>query len=100
MDDISALATTTAPGMPSLAGIKSKESARLVAEEFEAMFVAQILAPMFEALETDGPTGGGSAEEAFRPMLVDEYAKEMTKQGGIGLADQVYTEILRMQGLE
>jgi Rod binding domain-containing protein len=100
MDDASAITGSVPQAMPSIAGVRSREAARQVAEEFETMFVAQMLAPMFESLETDGITGGGSAEKAFRPMLVDEYAKEMSKQGGIGLADQVYTEILRMQGLE
>ena len=99
MDELSALTSATQTALPGVGGVNSREAARKVAEEFEAMFIAQMLAPMFEALDTDGPTGGGSAERAFRPMLVDEYAKEMGKQGGIGLADQVYTEILRMQGL-
>ena len=99
MDDISAVQAQSNSALPSIGGIKTKEAARKVAEEFEAMFIAQMLAPMFEALETDGPTGGGAAERAFRPMLVNEYANEMTKQGGVGIADQVYGEILRMQGL-
>ena len=85
---------------PGVSGVTSREQARRVAEEFEAMFLSQMLAPMFEALDTDGLTGGGDAEKAFRPILVEEYAKQMSAQGGIGLADQVYTEILRMQGLE
>lgn len=86
--------------LPGISGVTNRDEARRIAEEFEAMFLSQMLAPMFEALETDGLTGGGEAEKAFRPMLVEEYAKQMSAQGGIGLADQVYTEILRMQGLE
>ncbi|MAK60499.1 MAG: chemotaxis protein [Ponticaulis sp.] len=100
MNELDALAASSQSALPSVAGVKDKEAARKVAEEFEAMFLTQMLAPLFESLDTDGIAGGGSAERAFRPMLVDEYAKEMSKQGGIGLADQVYTEILRMQGLE
>ncbi len=100
MDDVSALNLTRSTQSPNLGQVKTKEAARTVAEEFEAMFIAQMLAPMFESLETDGITGGGSAERAFRPMLVNEYAKEMAQQGGIGIADQVYIEILRMQGLD
>lgn len=100
MDELaSANLIKSAPGAD-IKGVRTKEAARQVAEEFEAMFIAQMLAPMFEALETDGLTGGGSAERAFRPMLVNEYAKEMAQQGGIGIASQVYTEILRMQGLD
>lgn len=100
MDELAALNLTGTNQSPNLALAKTKEAAKTVADEFEAMFIAQMLAPMFEALDTDGITGGGSAERAFRPMLVNEYAKEMSQQGGIGIADQVYTEILRMQGLD
>lgn len=100
MDDISALNLKTGNTRPDFSAVNSREAAEKVAEEFEAMFIAQMLAPMFESLDTDGPFGGGSAEKAFRPMLVEEYAKQMSAQGGIGIADQVYTEILRMQGLE
>lgn len=100
MDDISALNLNSARPAPDFSRVQSLKAARETAEEFEAMFISQMLAPMFEALDTDGPTGGGSAEQAFRPLLVDEYAKQMAQQGGIGIADQVYTEILRMQGLD
>jgi len=100
MDEIASLNVTQSPLTAGISKVKSKEAARVVAEEFESMFIAQMLAPMFESLDTDGLTGGGAGERAFRPMLVNEYAKEMAAQGGIGIADQVYTEILRMQGLD
>lgn len=95
--DLEARRNTTAPD---ISGVRTREAARKVAEEFEAMFLGQMLKPMFEPLDSDGLTGGGAGERAFRPMLVERYAEEMVAQGGIGLADQVYGEILRMQGLE
>lgn len=98
MDELTNL--PNAGSLPNVANVSTREQARRVAEDFEAMFVAQMLRPIFEGIETDGPFGGGAAERAFRPLLIDEYAKEMTASGGIGIADQVYTEILRMQGLE
>lgn len=100
MDELTATNLPTDRNMPNLAGVNSREAARTVAEEFEAMFISQLLAPMFDGLETDGPFGGGAAERAFRPMLIEEYAKQMSANGGIGIADNVYTEILRMQGLD
>ena len=99
MNELETIAATTPRNMPNVRNVQTREAAREIAEEFEAMFISQMLAPMFEALETDGLTGGGEAERAFRPMLVEQYANEMAAQGGIGLADQVYSEILRMQGL-
>jgi Rod binding domain-containing protein len=64
------------------------------------MFIAEMLGPMFEGLETDGPFGGGNAEATFRPMLIDQYAEAIAKGGGVGIAESVLKEILKMQGLE
>jgi len=33
----------------------------------------------------------------FRSMLTAEYGKQVTKRGGLGIADQVYRELLRAQ---
>jgi flagellar protein FlgJ len=55
------------------------------------------LQPMFADLSTDGPFGGGHAEKIWRAMMVDEVGKAMAKSGGIGLADYVQREILRVQ---
>ena len=40
------------------------------------------------------------AEQVFRPMLLEQYADAVSKGGGVGIADAVLKEILRMQGLE
>jgi Rod binding domain-containing protein len=53
---------------------------------------------MFEGLPTDGLGGGGAGEAMFRPMLVQRYAEAMSKAGGIGLADNVMAEMIRLQG--
>jgi Rod binding domain-containing protein len=83
-----------------VSGVKTREQAKAVAEQFERMFISEMLAPMFQGIETDGPMGGGNAEATFRPMLIDQYADAIAKGGGIGIADSVLKEILRMQGLE
>jgi flagellar protein FlgJ len=86
--------------VPSIAGVKTRQQAEAVAEQFERMFVSEMLKPMFEGIKTDGPFGGGNAEDTFRPMLLDQYADGVAKSGGIGIKDAVLKEILRMQGLE
>ncbi len=73
---------------------------RRVAEEFEAVFIAEMLAPMFESLSTEGLGGGGQGEQMFRPMLVERYAEAISQAGGVGIAESVMREMLRMQGLE
>ncbi len=72
-------------------------AAREAAEQFEAVFLSQMLAPMFETVPTDGFMGGGHAEQVYRGMMVEEMSKELAKQGGVGIADSVYREILKLQ---
>ncbi|MEQ8282822.1 MAG: rod-binding protein [Parvibaculum sp.] len=67
------------------------------ARDFEAQFVSVLLQPMFEGTGEDSAFGGGPGENMFRSLLVEQYGREMTKSGGIGLADAVYREILKMQ---
>lgn len=83
-----------------VSGVKTRAQAEEVARQFERMFISEMLAPMFQGLETDGPTGGGNAEATFRPMLIDQYADAIARGGGIGISDAVLKEILRLQGLE
>lgn len=73
------------------------KKAREAAESFEAMFISQMLQPMFAGIETSSEFGGGHGETMFRSMMVDEMGKGMARAGGIGLADSIYREILKMQ---
>ena len=73
---------------------------RALAEEFEAMFLAQMLAPMFENLQSDGPFGGGSSEVVYRSLMVQEYGKAIAEAGGVGVAEAVQREILKIQEID
>ena len=75
-------------------------AARAAAEEFEAVFLSQMLSHMVAGIETDGPFGGGQAEEIYRSLLVNEYGRLTAAGGGVGIADQVMSEILRTQEVE
>ena len=70
---------------------------RETAEAFEASFLSQMLKPMFEGLSTDGPFGGGEAEGQWRSFMIDAMAKKTVQAGGIGLADTVMAEMIKMQ---
>lgn len=74
-----------------------KIKAREKADEFEAIFIAQMFKPMMESIPTDGPLGGGNSEHMFRSLMIDEIGKDVVKRGGVGLSDSIYQEILRMQ---
>jgi Rod binding domain-containing protein len=72
--------------------------ARQSAMDFEAMALGQLLQPMFNTVDTSkGMFGGGVGEATWKPLMIDEMAKSMAKSGGIGIADAVFKEMLRMQ---
>lgn len=67
------------------------------AREFESVFIAEMMKPMFEGISTEGMFGGGKGEEIFRGMLLQEYGKILAQTGGIGISGQVREEMIRMQ---
>jgi peptidoglycan hydrolase FlgJ len=75
----------------------SVEKAAAAAQDFEAMFLSQMLKPIFNTVGADDEFGGGQAEETYRDLLVTEYGKQIAKHGGIGIAAAVQKEMLRQQ---
>jgi peptidoglycan hydrolase FlgJ len=68
------------------------------AHDFEAMAIGQLLQPMFDTVDTaHNAFGGGPGEEAWKPMLVQEFAKQIANHGGLGLARPIYDAMMRMQ---
>ena len=78
-------------------GHYTKEQAHKVSTDFEAVFLSQMLQPMFQGTEAEEPFGGGSSEEMWRSLQLDEYGKALAQSGGIGLADQVMRQMLQAQ---
>jgi len=91
------LALQTSQIMPRMGHVDSAAKAEKVARDFEAVFIGQMLQPMFKDIEAEEPFGGGQGQEIWKTMMVDEIGKQMAKAGGIGLASSVKHEILRMQ---
>ncbi|MGP1276437.1 MAG: rod-binding protein [Caulobacterales bacterium] len=89
--------TTREPGLPGTGRVSTPDQARRVAEEFEAVFLAQLMEQMMGESTQSEMFGGGPGESAFRGMLNEEYAKVMARAGGIGLADDLAREMLRLQ---
>ena len=97
--DTSALDLTTAKmsaAAPKPAAANNHEVAA-AAKEFEAVFIAQMFEQMWAGVKTDGPAGGGTGEGIFRSLMIQDIGRQMSAQGGIGLADQVKREMLAMQ---
>lgn len=89
---------------PSLAAVsarapKSFQMQRMeaAAKDFEAVFMAQMLKPMWEGVETDPMFGGGHGEDVMRDMLVQEYGKAMAQADDFGLAKSVLDVMIKIQ---
>lgn len=67
------------------------------AQDFESMFIAQMLEQMFgDSIGTE-LFGNDETHEVYKALMMDEYGKEITKSGGIGIASYVKRELLRLQ---
>lgn len=66
--------------------------------EFESIFLNEMLKPMFDGMGVDDPAFGGSREESiYQSMMIDEVSKGISKAGGIGIAEHVERELLKLQ---
>ncbi|MBK6897083.1 MAG: rod-binding protein [Alphaproteobacteria bacterium] len=83
-----------------LAAAKNAKKIDEVAQEFEAVFITEMMKPMFEGLSTDETFGGGKGEEIFRGILLQEYGKKIAQTHSIGLSAQLKAELLRQQEMQ
>ena len=86
--------------LPATHTAQTHKQARKIAEDFEAVFLSQMLQPMFENIKPEAPFGGGNSEAMWRSMQIEEYGKAITKAGGIGIADKVFKEIIKLQEIK
>lgn len=80
-------------------GISGAKQAALegVAKDFESVFMAQMLKPMWDGVKTDETFGGGAGEDVMRDMLIQEYGKAMVRGDRFGLAPAIMEAMLQMQ---
>lgn len=65
---------------------------REVAQQFEQVFIAQMLKNA-KVGEAKGAFAGGAGEDAFKSFLIDEYAAALSGAQAFGLADQIYAQL-------
>lgn len=72
-----------------------------VAQDFEAVFLSQMLQHMFAGVDMN-PLGEGKSagDDIYKSLLLDEYGKILSKAGGLGIADHVKREMLKLQEVE
>jgi peptidoglycan hydrolase FlgJ len=72
--------------------------ARGAAQGFEATYFQNMLESMVAGVGTEGPLGSGqTGGGAWRGFLMDEMSKSMSKTTSLGIAPQVYREMMRFQ---
>lgn len=77
----------------------STAKVKKTATDFEKMFLENSLDRMTQSEGTDGPLGeNGTGGGVYRSMLTKEYANKIVQSGGVGIADSVFREMMKMQG--
>jgi flagellar protein FlgJ len=103
MADIGAVSVSPALLQPTAAtsgeDLAKRGHIKETAKKFEASFLGIMLQQMFEGVETSAPFGGGPGEAMFKSFMTEAMAKKMTDAGGVGVADLVGREMLKLQGL-
>jgi len=79
-------------------GLSSKDVAQVrhAAQEFEAIVLGQMLKTMRQA-GAQGPLPlTGTSQKVYRELLDDELAKSVARSGGVGIADVLVRDLLRL----
>lgn len=88
---------TQPDAMPTVTKSMKMEKVEEAARDFEAMFLTEMLKPMFESVGVNKMFGGGKGEEIYRSFMTDEYGKMLSQTGNIGIADLVKEQLIEMQ---
>lgn len=78
-------------------GYKDDKELRALANQFEAIFVNQLMKSMRETLPKEGMLSSFSGD-MYESMFDQEVAGQVSKGKGMGLADVLYTQLSRMNG--
>ncbi|MEE4361542.1 MAG: rod-binding protein [Pseudomonadales bacterium] len=79
-------------GLKRAAREANPEALRAAAEQFEALFVGQMLSAMRNTLPEDGPFSS-EHEQSYRQMLDQQLAVEIASSGDFGIADALVRQL-------
>jgi flagellar protein FlgJ len=89
-------ALAAARGMPAAGASAVDPRLRETAQEFEAVFLAQVLQTLTTGIGGPGALGDGD-NDAWSAMLQEEYGRLISRSGGVGVADALLREMLKIQ---
>jgi Rod binding domain-containing protein len=76
---------------------ETQKKAKTAAQDFESVFLNSMFQQMFSGVNGEGPLGNTPGTGPWRSMLTDEYAKGISKSGGIGISDDVFRTLIMQQ---
>ncbi|WP_034472216.1 flagellar assembly peptidoglycan hydrolase FlgJ [Afipia sp. P52-10] len=105
---MSVIPTNTTPminGRPDLAltealkkvSPQAQQKAKSASQDFEAVFLNSMFQQMFAEVKGEGPFGATEGTGPWRSMLTDEYAKGISRSGGVGISDDVFRTLIIQQ---
>lgn len=87
------LQTTGRAEQPRFDSKGDQEKLREACQDFEAIFIKQMLDAMRDTVGKTNLFGRNMAEDIFEDMLYDEYAKEMAKNTDLGISEMMFTQL-------
>jgi len=68
------------------------------AQELEGVFLNTLMKEMFSSLHSEKDLGGGGfGEDTWRDMQAEQLANSVADAGGVGLADSIMGDLLKIQ---
>jgi flagellar protein FlgJ len=76
---------------------EKQQKAKTASQDFESVFLNSMFQQMSSGLKGEGPFGDTPGTGPWRAMLTDEYAKGISKSGGVGIAQDVFRTLIMQQ---
>lgn len=73
------------------------DNVEATAQDFESMFVSQMMEQMFGDSVGDEAFGDSESSQIYKGLMMDAYGRIIADSGGIGIAAYVKRELLALQ---
>jgi flagellar protein FlgJ len=80
-------------GSTDLMGGARPGNLREASQEFESLFIAQIMDAMRSTVPQSNLMGNSSGLRIFRQMLDQELSRQVAKSGGFGIGEMLYQQL-------
>ncbi len=77
---------------------EQREKLHAVAQQFEAVFLNQMVGAMRKTIQPNALMPQGQGEKIYQGMLDGEHAERMAQSNQFGLSDLIYEHLLRSSG--